>query len=730
MLIILTLQPVDNYVCYSLCQWLLDNYIYINKKQKNKNEIRSTEDQTQEAAIQQQQQQQQAVHHQHNSSVTDPKRKKKKKKKKKTKKSVGGKVPSRTNRGHHTSYGAGPRFSRRESIPHHATVQSLASINQPVIVNQLTKMSQDLKYHRELQKALMELKQKDEDYRYAIEIGESLTKENQYLKEQIELIESQLHTQETDNDILKEKLETLSQTYHQDLYKYHQDLQAHKELVNELTNSLKSKDQELSQQKKINHQNTKSSKHNGSKYDDGKVRDLQNLTSSDFTSSLEKQLFLQLEKEKKKHIEDQKTIENLMKKLDDMMDLKKKYDALKKSNKELKQITKDELAQHIQMQKSIESEAIYLASRKANLEEEREDLLNLLDQRDYEITMLNQQLTLQRKAVTRTQHSQTLFGQQEATLGDDIQNNDDEEGSNSNLDDQYYQYHDDQQPLSDEDEIDIIAEILDDEDIFDQEVFDDEGGDDDDGAITKQPTLVEEQMKLTNNKSKQRGGGDDGKISEETRDKKAFDKIKEYLHLTASAVKIKYPTVKNIQSDELIKRVRELPFYKYHDQMVRIMEQQIKKIRDADRAKNLGSHEDFGADGPPPMMQKRKSFLSIFNIFSPNDNKNNNGDASDDEFDDNKSDISESAEEPTNDSGISGRRKRGGSATRKRRKSKSKKRKQRKSLTQDEYPKQKNIDNGDNNNNNNESVSSPSSKQRFGRGVSVQASQRRLKNNT
>ena len=48
---------------------------------------------------------------------------------------------------------------------------------------------------------------------------------------------------------------------------------------------------------------------------------------------------------------------------------------------------------------------------------------------------------------------------------------------------------------------------------------------------------------------------------------------------------IKYPTVKNIQSDELIKE-KELAFYKYHDQMVRIMESQIKKLRDAEKAKN------------------------------------------------------------------------------------------------------------------------------------------------
>eukprot|EP01083_Nonionella_stella_P168931 571713_1 len=145
-----------------------------------------------------------------------PSKKKRKKKKRKTKRSI----PRRDAK----SYG----LNRRGPRPHNATAQSLASINAPIIVNKLSKMSQDLKYQRELQKALMELKQKDEDYRYAIEIGESLTKENTYLKEQTEILEAQLHHQETDNTILREKLETLHATYSQDLSSYHQDLQAHK----------------------------------------------------------------------------------------------------------------------------------------------------------------------------------------------------------------------------------------------------------------------------------------------------------------------------------------------------------------------------------------------------------------------------------------------------------------------------------------------------------------------
>jgi len=86
----------------------------------------------------------------------------------------------------------------------------------------------------------------------------------------------------------------------------------------------------------------------------------------------------------------------------------------------------------------------------------------------------------------------------------------------------------------------------------------------------------------------------------------AFDKIKEYLHLTASAVKIKYPTVRGVASADLIKRVKELPFYKYHDQMVKIMENEIKKKREKQREKREKEKAEKGAL-TKPTMEKRNS---------------------------------------------------------------------------------------------------------------------------
>jgi len=53
--------------------------------------------------------------------------------------------------------------------------------------------------------------------------------------------------------------------------------------------------------------------------------------------------------------------------------------------------------------------------------------------------------------------------------------------------------------------------------------------------------------------------------------------IREYLHLSASVVKIKFPEVQTT-SEDLIKQVEGLTFFQYHDYMVKIMENQMAKI--------------------------------------------------------------------------------------------------------------------------------------------------------
>lgn len=53
------------------------------------------------------------------------------------------------------------------------------------------------------------------------------------------------------------------------------------------------------------------------------------------------------------------------------------------------------------------------------------------------------------------------------------------------------------------------------------------------------------------------------------------DALEEYLHLTASAVKINYPTI-NATSKELIEMVKSLPFYQAHDHLNRYMMDRLR----------------------------------------------------------------------------------------------------------------------------------------------------------
>ena len=125
--------------------------------------------------------------------------------------------------------------------------------------------------------------------------------------------------------------------------------------------------------------------------------DKSNLTAADLKTKLEKQLYLEVQREMDMQKEHEKQVETLIRRLDSMQNLKQQYDELKKEKRELESIVEEQQQQHLQMQKSIEAEAIYLATQKANLEEENESLLNILDQRDYEVQILNQQLQLQQR---------------------------------------------------------------------------------------------------------------------------------------------------------------------------------------------------------------------------------------------------------------------------------------------------------------------------------------------
>merc|ERR1712228_198011 len=111
----------------------------------------------------------------------------------------------------------------------------------------------------------------------------------------MEILESQLSQQETDNLMLREKLQTSVSTYNQDLQHYHSELSHHKALVDELKHSLQQKTNELAQEKASNH--------SGSHNMNNQTINYSKISNGDQQTVLEKELLLKLENEKKKCLE-------------------------------------------------------------------------------------------------------------------------------------------------------------------------------------------------------------------------------------------------------------------------------------------------------------------------------------------------------------------------------------------------------------------------------------------
>lgn len=121
----------------------------------------------------------------------------------------------------------------------------------------------------------------------------------------------------------------------------------------------------------------------------------------------------------------------------------------------------------------------------------------------------------------------------------------------------------DDEAEGDEDEdddgvIDEIADLMDNTSVFDE--LDEEKTQRSGTSAFSNPMIAPMAAPMPVAPSVRRAERERRRKEEQKKDQKAeaFDKIKEYLHLTASAVKIKYPTVRNVASHDLIKKVKEL----------------------------------------------------------------------------------------------------------------------------------------------------------------------------
>ena len=140
--------------------------------------------------------------------------------------------------------------------------------------------------------------------------------------------------------------------------------------------------------------------------------------------------------------------------------------------------------------------------------------------------------------------------------------------------------------------------------------------------------------KKVENDQKTKGKGKTTKINPLIRPKntRKSDALEEYLHLTASAVKINYPSV-DVSAAELIEKARKLPFYRVHDALTRYMmeclqweqieQQRILQIKAAAIAAKEKENQET------KMRQQGGNFSKLFSrMFGSSSNKSNSSSSS------------------------------------------------------------------------------------------------------
>merc|ERR1712176_278228 len=108
-------------------------------------------------------------------------------------------------------------------------------------------------------------------------------------------------------------------------------------------------------------------------------------------------------------------------------------------------------------------------------------------------------------------------------------------------------------------------------------------------------------------------------VAKQPETKKVADITREYLHLTANVINIKFPRIQTISSEELINKVKNYQFWEYHDMMVRIMKTEEQKIA----AKQKAEHEAKIANGH--QQQAQGGMINKLRNFFGGSSGNGNG---------------------------------------------------------------------------------------------------------
>jgi len=420
----------------------------------------------------------------------------------------------------------------------------------------MQKKANDLKLERELKHLQIKLREAEDQCSTAVEIIGNLQRENEDLVQNNEMLRTQLGAIQTEVKINEQKIQSLEELYQTDTAKYKEEVDSTKKQLSELEEDMNQKDIQLNEakeyQKSIQQRLSVTNQESGDQNNESGV-----ISKKKYDSDMETLKAQIMDKDGK--------IEKLMLQLENTSRTEHEREKLQREINSLNEMAQqDAMLQHEQIEK-MTSEILHLASRNSALEKEREDLMALLEERDYEAQMLKTGYGLH-----RSKHTKHDMG--------DIANQ-------LEVDMEY------------DENLENLA-FMETQNSFGRTPH----GDDDE--------YMQYENSEDHNARDSRSASPKHKKSKEMKpEKEVADVTREYLHLTASVVNMKFPKVRHISSEELINKVKNYQFWEYHDMMVRIMKTEEQKMvakQKEDEEKQKQSNEQ---QQPTGMLSRFRNFF-------------------------------------------------------------------------------------------------------------------------
>lgn len=431
----------------------------------------------------------------------------------------------------------------------------------------MTNKAAQLKQGRELKHLRIKLNEAEDRNATAVEIIGNLQREREDIMTQNERMATELQAVQTELKILEQKNKSLEETYREETTKFMEDAAFKEKRITMIQEEINHKALELKDakeyQKELKKQLTDVSSIN---------EDSESGLTPTASSYQVMQLQSQLAAERQKVQEKDGQIDKMLNQVQGMAAVKHQKEELERELQNLETMAKEDVGlQNIQIEK-MQREIISLASRNSKLEREKEDLIAMLEERDYENQMLKTGFGLHREKTARARGGSNQFNMQDFPTDQDI------------APDEY------------DEEMDNLETLA----------FIDNS--------SHQPSLRYEDGDYLEREASIISGSSSPTAKVQQRE--APDVTREYLHLTASVVNMKFARIKHIESEELIKQVKNYQFWEYHDMMVNIMRMEEQKMQKEEEAKREEEKRRRMQNGQQQQEQSSGMLTSFRNFFT------------------------------------------------------------------------------------------------------------------